>query len=360
MLLILAVFPAHCNESHFGIDDWTSQDFADHLKKDANLNIPATAIEACGITGHSLHLVAEMSVSDLSTGTCSGLGLNPVQTVQLKESLSRVVNRASSNPVDFWEWRAANRRLVDYWIQPLALNPRAFLLWMRFSNISSAGGIGKATAVMFSLIVALFLYLEFEFATCGVTTFCSSESVSRDIVGTNGFTFFVQWLFVPSYPIAQMMTNANDANSWMDEMLRAVSAIGVIVDVAVLITFVVGIVQIILLFNKSQDPNDYYKGFIVLVLYTLLTPIVLPLVALAAYYFLWFAIPSAVVTIGLYLQIYIVMPGILVFLGFLVVISFLEDFHKASEELKQIDRDETARFLEEYRENEKNRRLKRA
>jgi hypothetical protein len=156
-LLLLAVFPVHCNESHFGIDDWTSQDFADHLKKDAKLNVPATAIEACGITGNSLHHVAEMSVSDLSTGACSGLGLNPVQTVQLKESLSRVMNRASSNPVDFWEWRAANRRLFDFWIQPLALNPRTFLIRMRFGNRSTA--VGNATAIMFWLTSALFLCL---------------------------------------------------------------------------------------------------------------------------------------------------------------------------------------------------------
>ncbi len=194
----------------------------------------------------------------------------------------------------------------------------------------------------------MFLCLEFEFATCGVTTFCSSESVSRDIVGTNGFTFFVQWVFVPSYPIAQIMTNVNDDNSWMDEMLRAVSAISVIVDVAVLITFVVAIVQVILVFNHNMDPFDYYKFIAVLAMYTLLTPIVLPLVALAAYYFLWFAIPSAVVTIGLYLQIYIVMPGILVFLGILVFFSFCEDFYKAAERLAEINAVEEAQRRDEF------------
>jgi hypothetical protein len=103
-----------------------------------------------------------------------------------------------------------------------------------------------------------------------------------------------------------MMTNANDVNTWMDEMLRVVSGISVIVEFAVLITLVIGIQQK----NTSRFPSIYHKHFDNLFFSTLLAPIALPLVALAAYYLLWFSIPSFVVTVSLYLQIYIVMPAI--------------------------------------------------
>ncbi len=130
------------------------------------------------------------------------------------------------------------------------------------------------------------------------------------------------------------MTQTNDVNTWMDEMLRVVSGIGVIVDVAVLIAFgfalahrLIMTTQIPEMFSRYLFHHDEFDFF--LLVPTLCVPILLPLVAMAAYYLLWFSIPLFVGTISLYLQIYIMMPAIVIFQAWVCYKCFFVGFPDA-------------------------------
>ena len=94
-LLALVVSPVSANESHFGVDDWKAADIAKHLKADVNIDVDASAIEAVGLSGTTLFVVAE---TDLS-----GLGLKPAELAAVRKSLTQVIHRANVKPADFWE-----------------------------------------------------------------------------------------------------------------------------------------------------------------------------------------------------------------------------------------------------------------
>jgi hypothetical protein len=131
-LLALVVSPVSANESHFGVDDWKAADIAKHIKSDVDIDVDASAIEAVGLSGSTLFAVAD---TDLS-----GLGLKPAELAAVRKCLAQVMHRANANPVDFWEWRAVNRRLFDTWVLPLGLDHRALLIWMRFFDSNEAIG----------------------------------------------------------------------------------------------------------------------------------------------------------------------------------------------------------------------------
>jgi hypothetical protein len=132
VLLATSVNLVHGNESHFGVDDWTADDIAKHLKQDLKIDVSTTAIAALGLQGSTLFAVSEVDLSSL--------GLKPAEVVAVRRSLSQVLHRVNIKPADFWEWRAANRRLFDSWIAPLSLSPRAILFWMRFYDSNDAIG----------------------------------------------------------------------------------------------------------------------------------------------------------------------------------------------------------------------------
>jgi hypothetical protein len=129
-LLALVVSPVGANESHFGVDDWKAADIAKHIKADVNIDVDASAIEAVGLSGSTLFAVAD---TDLT-----GLGLKPAELAAVRKCLAQVVHRANAKPVDFWEWRAVNRRLFDTWIMPLSTDSRSLLIWMRFFDSNEA------------------------------------------------------------------------------------------------------------------------------------------------------------------------------------------------------------------------------
>jgi hypothetical protein len=135
-LLALVVSPVGANESHFGVDDWKATDIAKHIKADVNIDVDASAIEAVGLSGTTLWELTDKDLTDLGFR----LALKPAEFDALMKSLAQVIHRANAKPVDFWEWRAVNRRLFDTWVLPLGLNDRALLIWMRFFDSNEAIG----------------------------------------------------------------------------------------------------------------------------------------------------------------------------------------------------------------------------
>jgi hypothetical protein len=123
-ILLSAYTPALCSRQNYGVDDWTAEDFRMHFKDNANVDVPASAIAAAGLHGTTFFAAGNVDLS--------ALRLQPAEQAAAKQSLEQLFHRVHTNPVDFWEWRAANRQLVDNWIAPLAVSPRALLIWMRY------------------------------------------------------------------------------------------------------------------------------------------------------------------------------------------------------------------------------------
>ena len=154
LLAAVALFQAHtclaaadnsekiALDNPFGVDEWTASHFSKYLKDDANLEVSADLIEAFGLSGALLEVALEDGALDWSK-----LGLNAVQVVVARKSLQKLMRRMNAKPVDFWEWRAANRRLFDMWISPLLSSPRALLIWMRYYDSNEA--IGETYARVF-------------------------------------------------------------------------------------------------------------------------------------------------------------------------------------------------------------------
>ncbi len=136
LLLALASSPVIASGSHFGVDDWSAKDLAKHITSDTNIYVSPDDLDHIGLNGNTLFSFAS---TDLSA-----LGLKPAETIAVRRSLSELLHRMNTTPADFWEWRAANRRLFDHWISPLCFDPRALLIWMRFFDNNQA--IGRQSA----------------------------------------------------------------------------------------------------------------------------------------------------------------------------------------------------------------------
>jgi hypothetical protein len=143
VLLSTSCTPALCSLQNYGVDDWTAEDFRKHFKEHANIDVPASAIASAGLHGTTFFTARGIDLS--------ALRLQPADEAAAKQSLDQLVLRVNTKPVDFWEWRAANRQLLDNWIVPLALSPRALLIWMRYFCSEEAIGQFHARVCIFSL-----------------------------------------------------------------------------------------------------------------------------------------------------------------------------------------------------------------
>ena len=254
VLLAVAVTPVLGNESHFGVDDWTAEDIAKHLKAETKVDVQTAAIAAVGLQGSTLFAIADVDLS--------GLGLKPAETAAVRRSLVQLMNRVNTKPADFWEWRAANRRLFDDWIMPLSASPRTLLIWMRFFDSNEA-----------------------------------IEHINDEIDETNIFVFGLQWLFVPSYPLYQVVSKASDEHSYMDELAMFVYGAGILSD----------IIGWMVIFGKGKGVASVVE--------TSAQQLVLALFlfswALFSYYIMWWIIPLFLKTIVFYIYIYLVYPVII-------------------------------------------------
>ena len=138
LLLASTISPVYGNDANFGVDDWTATNFSKYIKNETDIDVTSASIEAFGLNGAALSIIADPQLD------WSSLGLKPTELVVVKKSLQKLLHRMDSKPADFWEWRAANRRLFDMWISPLSMSPRALLIWMRFYDGNAAIGETRA------------------------------------------------------------------------------------------------------------------------------------------------------------------------------------------------------------------------
>jgi hypothetical protein len=138
VLLTCSLSLVVCSKHHYGVDDWTAEDFGKHFREDAGVDLPTSAILAAGIDGSSFFAISDIDLAPLR--------LQPSQQDAVRQSLDKLFVRVNTKPVDFWEWRAANRRLADNWIVPLAISPRALLIWARFFDRSDSFGEARSSS----------------------------------------------------------------------------------------------------------------------------------------------------------------------------------------------------------------------
>jgi hypothetical protein len=130
--------------------------------------------------------------------------------------------------------------------------------------------------------------------------------------------FFFKWVFVPSYPIYQVVRKASDAHSYIDELAMFIYGAGVLGEVVTSL-WVLYVAKTLLVCEKSTAVMFSIRVFArsqsVFVGATFFC-------AVFSYYILWWVVPLFLTTTVFYLQFYIILPiavvGTLVFPGLFV------------------------------------------
>jgi hypothetical protein len=120
-------FTALGSDSHLGAGDWGASEISQLFEK-AGVEIPEESINKVGLTPHALFdgLVTVKVLQDLGVTD----SLQQTRALKTIEDLDDMITHA---PGDFFEWRAANLQLFDFWIAPLAMScPRVLAIWARY------------------------------------------------------------------------------------------------------------------------------------------------------------------------------------------------------------------------------------
>ena len=133
LLLIAAAFAAIAEASPdpYGVDNWDASHVQKFLKK-AGVRVKLPQLEDLKVDGSTLMSIeSHMDVLDQ-------LKLSEKQKKLVLLAVKHKQDLIAKAPEDVFEWRSANRRLVDYYILPLvALSPQATLFWMGFFDSTS-------------------------------------------------------------------------------------------------------------------------------------------------------------------------------------------------------------------------------
>ena len=239
-----------------GVDNWSTGDILNFFEKECRVSVP-------------LEQVSKLTAQDLFDGVLfddavlADLGITGViEQARVKAKLTKLDEKATASPVDFWEWRAANRRLCDWWVQPLMSAPRVLLIWLRFYQ--EEGALGKYDA---------------------------------EIDDTNIVTFWLQWVFCPNWPLFKTAGMFHDSG-WIDTVLYFTTLVNLIGDLALCFT------------GKQFTANLKAKMLLEVGLYQFAN--------IGYYVFYWFC-PYFVLTFFFYINLYVIAPLIVVGTLFLSV-----------------------------------------
>lgn len=136
---------------------------------------------------------------------------------------------------DFWRWKNQNNRETGnftYWFMPLGLYPRSLLLNVRF----------------------------------GLPVDANQESRDDAIDSTPAFTFWLQWIFLPWWPIKNIaVSHFRDAHTYLDDVFVMLSWTGIVIDSIVSLMFFLRAIKLLL----SQD-KDWQTHLLRLCLFSFL------------------------------------------------------------------------------------------
>lgn len=258
LLLVIIAFlqSIAAGKANFGVDDWSIEQVSVFLAE-AGANVPPSTLAKVGLTGG-----ADMQF--LTDVTGEKLGLTPIDFGKAKSAIMSKLAEVNAKPVDFWEWRAANRRLFDSWIAPLTNEPRALLIWMRFVDSNEA-----------------------------------IEHINDEIDEINIFIFWFYWLFAPHYPLWQVASKFSDSHTYVDGVASAIFGLAAIVEIISCIPL-------------------WHQNFKQKTIGTLMTKYITEAVtafvaATVLYYILWHIMPLFLTDIWIFFNVYVIAPCVVLF-----------------------------------------------
>ena len=252
-----------------GIDDWDSEQVEKFFKAQG-IPVPENflaSLKAKGInTGvEGLHL---------SDDQLTDLGIDNKSIPKYQTAAKSKIDAVKKNPVDLFEWRSLNRRLCDFWIIPMMMNPTVGLLWARFNEHSDV-----------------------------------IEKQDDEIDHLTTRDFWLTWFICPSRPFwltaknFASVTFVDDVSSWSLFFAMFSECLGILA------------VLRYLMFGDFPTALSILRNRLVF-------PIFNFLVTCVSYYILYWVIPNFVEDIWFYSTIYVIMPIIILSQIFLALGAF--------------------------------------
>ena len=143
LLLVLLLLSTHCSCER--VSEWDHAQVSVFVQARTGIRVDPLRLQEAGITGYHL-LDNRVSAQQLGF-----LGVtSPREQSRIVDAIAQLDREISTNATSLLDWRAANQRLTDYWILPLSMAPRAFLLWVRFfdaaDELHATAGIDDSLA----------------------------------------------------------------------------------------------------------------------------------------------------------------------------------------------------------------------
>lgn len=232
------------------MDEWTTGDIMNFFEKDCRVSVDL--VEISKLTGHDMF---DGILDDADILTSLGIK-SAIDQARVKSALAKLDDKATNNPVDFWEWRAANRRLNDCWAGPMIQSPRSLLIWLRF--FQEDGALGQ---------------------------------YDHEIDDTSIAIFGLQWFFVPNYPLWRTALQFHDSG-WIDNMWKMSTLAALMADVFLLVLFLSG--------------NS--KKFTEVLTIRLTVEFGALVLCFVSYYVFWWFVPFFIVDFFFNLNVYLLQP----------------------------------------------------
>ena len=105
LIAFLLIVSISATVTNYGLDDWGTQDVSNFLLKETGVMVSSDHLQQLGITAGDDLIYFEVL-------THEQLGISPISYGKMRKAVSKRLEQANSKPADFWEWRAANRKLV--------------------------------------------------------------------------------------------------------------------------------------------------------------------------------------------------------------------------------------------------------
>ena len=164
------------------------------------------------------------------------------------------------------------------------------------------------------------------------------EHINDEIDETNIFVFGLRWVFVPEYPLYQVVSKASDAHSYIDEVAKFVYGIGTLVGACSWIMMLIRWKELWTSLRRDYEkkyPGHFTKKFFFEKIFdtirlTSITIILLSLCffcyAALNYIVIWWIVPSFFNTFVFYFHIFLFIP-FTVFAILLGLISYFGPQH---------------------------------
>ena len=225
-LLVIAVLLqlASCSKDHHGIDDWNVEHIQDFLQLHSKCKISLDSLISHDLVdGHAFVALSndENKTEAILKDIINESSLLDNKKARITRTHAAIKKELNKIPVDFYEWRVMNMRLMNFWILPLSLSPRSLLIWARFFDTDP-----------------------------------NIELINDEIDEIPIHVFWAYWLVSPSALISKIVHKFN-THTFLDEMLEGDSQIRALYEVLQLILCCFNlyalhlIVQVISIFKNS-------------------------------------------------------------------------------------------------------------